>query len=180
MSLRGRLLVAGPSLVDPNFHRSVVLICSHDEAGALGLVLNRVAPLEVGRAVPELSSVLGSGEPLYLGGPVAPEGVVLLAEFEEPGDGALMVDDEVGLVVAGANLDELSSRTRRARAFLGHAGWGPGQLEGELEGDDWIVAPFRADDAFTTDPDGLWGRVLGRKGGRYALLATMPPDPSVN
>jgi len=69
---------------------------------------------------------------------------------------------------------------RRARAFLGYAGWGAGQLEGELEGEDWIVAEPVADDLFTAAPDRLWSRVLARKGGPFALLATMPPDPSVN
>lgn len=180
MSLRGQLLVAGPTIVDPNFHRSVVLVCSHDDDGALGLVLNREAPLDVGRAVPELSCVLGSGEPLWLGGPVAPEGVVLLAEFEEAGDGAVMVDDVIGLAVAGANLDELCSRTRRARGFLGHAGWGPGQLDVEMESDDWIVAPLGSGDAFTDDPDRLWSAALDRLGGRFSLLARMPLDPSLN
>jgi hypothetical protein len=79
-----------------------------------------------------------------------------------------------------ADLDEVGETVARARAFLGYAGWGPGQLDGELDNDDWIVADFAADDAFTEDPEKLWAQVLGRKGGEYALLATMPPDPSQN
>lgn len=180
MSLRGQLLVAGPTLVDPNFHRTVILVCSHDEDGALGIVLNRQAPMTVGDSVPQLAELLGGGEPLWLGGPVQPEAIVLLADFEEPGEGALMVDNSVGIVLEGANLDELSSRTRRTRAFLGYAGWGPGQLDSELERDDWIVAPASGDDAFSEDPDGLWSSGLERLGGRYALVARMPVDPSLN
>lgn len=180
MSMRGQLLVAGPALADPNFHRTVILVCSHDDDGALGLVLNRPAPMTVAQAVPELAELLGAGEPLWLGGPVQPEAIVLLADFEQPGDGALMVDATVGIVLEGANLDELSSRARRSRAFLGYAGWGPGQLDSELESDDWIVAPAEGDDAFGEDPDRLWSEALERLGGRYALVARMPLDPSLN
>jgi putative transcriptional regulator len=90
------------------------------------------------------------------------------------------VSGQVGLVLPESDLDAVAAGVHRARAFLGFAGWGGGQLDGEVERDDWIVTDFRPDDAFTEDPDALWKRVLGRKGGAYALLATMPPDPSVN
>jgi putative transcriptional regulator len=64
--------------------------------------------------------------------------------------------------------------------FAGHSGWGPGQLDGELERGDWILEPARYSDAFTSQPDDLWTEVLERKGGSYALVARMPPDPSLN
>jgi putative transcriptional regulator len=83
-------------------------------------------------------------------------------------------------VLQGSELDELEEAAVRARAFLGYAGWGPEQLDGELERDDWIVVESEPDDAFAPDPDALWAQVLVRKGGDYALLATMPPDPSLN
>ena len=69
---------------------------------------------------------------------------------------------------------------RRARVFAGHAGWGPGQLEAELEEESWIVEPPRREEIFSEDPEQLWAAVLRRKGREYALLSTMPPDPSVN
>ena len=69
---------------------------------------------------------------------------------------------------------------RRARVFAGHAGWGPGQLEDELAEEAWIIEPPKREEIFTLDPTELWATVLRRKGQRYALLATMPPDPSVN
>src|SRR5205807_4640507 len=114
---------------------------------------------------------------------VQPQSIVLLAELEpsrerQPDD-ALMVVGDVGLVLQGADLGDLDLGERGARAFLGYAGWGPGQLESELERDDWIVVDAEPDDAFVDDADGLWGRVLARKGGDYALLARMPPDPSL-
>jgi putative transcriptional regulator len=179
-SLRGALLVAGPRLIDPNFHRTVVLVCDHSEEGALGLVLNRPSPLEVEEAVPELLDAIPNDGRLWVGGPVQPAGVVLLAELDDPAEGALAVTGALAIVTEEAGVESLEDRARRVRAFLGYAGWGPGQLEAELESDDWIVAPLGAADAFTEDPDGLWAAALERLGGRYALVARMPVDPSLN
>jgi putative transcriptional regulator len=180
-SLRGQLLVAGPTLLDPNFHRTVVLIVEHDdEAGAMGLVLNRCSPIPARQAIPELGDALEDEDRLWMGGPVQTTSVVVLADFEGTAMPSMAVHGDLGLVLPEADLEEVGSEVRRARAFLGYAGWGPGQLEAELARDDWIVAELAPEDAFTEDPDRLWSQVLGRKGGRYALLATMPPDPSVN
>jgi putative transcriptional regulator len=178
-SLRGQLLIAGPALDDPNFRRTVVLICVHGDEGALGLVLNRPSPLAVGDAVPELTEALGDGGRLWIGGPVAPASVVLLAEFIDPGE-SLIVAGDLGLVTDGSALADLVHRTRRVRAYIGHSGWGPGQLEAELERDDWIVAPLRAGHPFGDAPDAMWAGSLEAMGGRYALVARMPEDPSVN
>ncbi len=179
-SLRGQLLVAGPALLDPNFHRTVVLVCEHDDDGAMGLVLNRPSPIPADQAIPELDEALPEGDTLWVGGPVQTTSVVVLADFEDDGTPALRVHGDVGLLLPDADLERVPTVVRRARAFLGYAGWGGGQLDGELAGDDWIVADFAPDDAFTDDPEALWKNVLGRKGGEYALLATMPPDPSLN
>jgi len=178
-SLRGQLLVAGPALLDPNFHRTVVLVCEHGEEGAMGLVLNRPSPIAAEQALPELAGALGDDGRLWVGGPVQTTSVVVLADFEDP-DAAPAVTGSVGLVPPDAQLESIGDEVQRARAYLGYAGWGAGQLDGELERDDWIVAPALPDDVFTDEPDRLWSRVLGRKGGAYALLATMPPDPSQN
>ena len=178
-SLRGQLLVAGPALLDPNFHRTVVLVCEHDENGAMGLVLNRPSPIPADQAIPELAGALGPADRLWVGGPVQTTSVVVLADFADASDG-MPVAGHVGLVLPDTDLEDVVTAVRRARAFLGYAGWGGGQLDGEVAGDDWILAEFAPEDAFTEAPDQLWSRVLGRKGGSYALLATMPPDPSVN
>jgi putative transcriptional regulator len=91
------------------------------------------------------------------------------------------VDDDLGFIGAGADDEErLDGAIRRARVFAGHAGWGPGQLEAELEEDSWIIEDARRSDVFTEDPDQLWSAVLRRKGREYVLLATMPMDPSQN
>jgi putative transcriptional regulator len=179
-SLRGQLLVAGPGLLDPNFWRTVVLIVEHTDEGALGLVLNRPSETSVGEAVPQLGELLDPEQQLFIGGPVQPSAVIVLAEFEDPTDAALLAFDDVGVLGTGPESEELSAGVRAGRAFLGHAGWGPGQLDGELERGDWIVEPARLHDAFAEEAKGLWSQVLTRKGGSYALVARMPADPSMN
>src|SRR4051794_41704582 len=148
----------------------------------MGLVLNRPATSTVGEAVPDLSWLAGEEEPVYVGGPVAETAVIVLAEFERPELAGALVEGDLGFVGADADQPEqLDGAIRRARVYAGHAGWGPGQLEEELAEEAWIVDPApRRDEIFCDDPDALWSAVLRRKGSRYALLATMPPDPSLN
>jgi putative transcriptional regulator len=179
-SLRGRLLVAGPALLDPNFARSVVLIGDHDDEGALGVILNRPLPVTVGDAAPPLAPLVGSGDSIFQGGPVQPQAAVVLAEFERVEDAGLIAFDSIGFLM-GEIEEEVTGRIRRARVFAGYAGWGPGQLELELQEEDgWIVEPALPADPFTDEPEALWSAILRRKGGRFAMLATMPLDPSTN
>jgi putative transcriptional regulator len=179
-SARGQLLIAGPALQDPNFWRTVVLVVEHTEEGALGVVLNRPSDTTVLDAVSQLEPLVDPEESVFVGGPVQPSSVIVLAEFEDPGDAAVVAFEDVGVLGTASSFGELTAGVRRARAFVGHAGWGAGQLDGELERGDWILEAARREDAFATAPKELWGRVLTRKGGSYALLARMPPDPSVN
>jgi putative transcriptional regulator len=179
-SLRGQLLVAAPSLLDPNFSRTVVLIAEHNEEGAMGVVLNRESELEVADAAPVLGDLVEPGELVHAGGPVQPTAVVILAEFESSEHAATLVVDGVGFVSAEADFESLPGEVSRVRVFAGLAGWGPGQLESELEREDWIVEPATVEDVFAGDADSLWSAVLERKGGQYALVARMPPDPSLN
>lgn len=179
-SARGQLLIAGPSLIDPNFWRTVVLIVEHSDEGAFGLVLNRPSETLVGEAVPEIEDLVDPDEPLYIGGPVQPSGVVVLGQFEDPGDGVLLAFDDVGVLGTGSSPEEHAAGLLTARAFVGHAGWGAGQLDEELERGDWILEPARLEDAFSPEPRELWPEVLTRKGGSYALVARMPADPSLN
>jgi len=179
-SLRGHLLIAGPRLVDPNFWRTVVLIVDHNDEGAFGLVLNRISETTVGDAVPELEELADPQERLFIGGPVQPSGVIVLGQFEDPGDAALLAFDDVGVLSTEGSPLDASAGLRASRGFVGHAGWGPGQLDSELERGDWILEEARHQDAFCQDPASLWSAVLARKGGSYALVARMPPDPSLN
>ena len=177
-SLAGKLLVSSPALLDPNFRRTVVLVTHHDEDGAMGLVLTRPSDVRVADAVPELASLPCADDVVHVGGPVQPEAIMALAEFDDADDAVAPVIGSIGFMPAGAAAEELS--IRRLRLFAGYAGWGAGQLEAELEEPSWIVTGAEPDDAFAADPDELWRRVLHRKGGPFALLATMPFDPTLN
>ena len=180
-SLRGKLLLAGPILKDPNFDRTVVLITDHSDDGAMGLVLNRPSEATVGDAVPDLTWIADAGDVVYVGGPVAPNGVIVLAEWDDPTQAVVLVEDDLGFVPGDADdPDLLAAAVRRAGVYAGHAGWGPGQLEGELAEEAWIVQAPRREELFSDDADGLWPAVLRRMGREFALLSTMPPDPSMN
>lgn len=178
-SLKGQLLVAGPSLLDPNFRRTVVLVGEHTDEGALGVVLNRASEATVEDAVPELSTLIDDEELVHVGGPVQPSAIVVVADFADPEQAGVLILDSVGFLPAEVDPDAIGE-LRRARVFAGYAGWGPGQLDEELDEGSWIVAPALPEDVFTGDPEELWSDVLRRKGGPFEVLALMPPDPSAN
>ena len=179
-SLRGQLLVAAPSLQDPNFFRTVILIVEHTDDGAMGIVLNREADTGLDEAVPDLVGVPGIEDTMHVGGPVQPQTVILVAEFTDPEADTPLVVGSVGVVGAETDLDELPAAIIRGRAFAGYAGWGPGQLEAELEEDAWFTVTPLPDDLLANDPDELWSTVLARKGGWHRVVARMPADPSLN
>lgn len=179
-SLQGKLLIAAPTLLDPNFKRTVILIAAHSDEGALGLVLNRPLDTPLADIAPVLEQLAEPGAVLHQGGPVAPESAVLLAEFADPSLAALLIFGDIGLPSASCELTDLESGVRRARVFAGHSGWGPGQLDEELEQEAWFVGQLAPDELWLADSSSLWANALIRKGGAYALLARMPEDPSVN
>jgi putative transcriptional regulator len=157
-----------------------VLICEHSAEGALGLVLNRPGALIVGETAAELAVLAGDEAVIDVGGPVQPDALLVLGEFDDASHAGMLVIESVGLMGDASEIDDLIDVTRRVRVFAGYAGWGPGQLDAELARDDWFVAPAGVDDIFDPDADELWRRVLERKGGHFALVARMPIDPSVN
>jgi putative transcriptional regulator len=172
-SLRGQLLIAAPSLYD-YFRRSVVLVIEHTEEGAMGVVLNRPSEGRVAEVVPALADLAPPDELVRIGGPVSTQSVVALADLEDPSDAGTPVLGTLGVL----DPDRPWPAVRRLRVYAGYAGWGPGQLEEEMEQDAWIVEPAATEDPFH-DGD-LWALALGRKGAEFSLLATMPTDPSLN
>lgn len=178
-SLKGQLLISGGGLYDPNFRHTVVLIGEHDERGAVGIVLNRTLEVTVEDAVPALADLTAPGDTLFEGGPVEPGQAVLVVDVTDPAILDVPVFGTVGFLTGEVSTD-VRPRVRRARIFVGHSGWAPGQLEAEMEGGSWIVEPATPEDVFTDDPDALWRRVLERKGPEYASVARIPFDPSMN
>jgi len=171
--LRGHLLVAAPSLFD-YFRRSVVLVIEHSDDGAMGVVLNRASETPVAEAVPTLAPLADRDEPVYVGGPVAPEAVVALGDFDDPEEAATPLIGSLGVL----DPDHLEPELRHLRVYAGYAGWSSGQLDEEVEQGAWIVEEATPADPFSGGD--LWSAVLERKGGSFALLATMPADPSLN
>lgn len=180
---KGRLLVASPSLTDPSFRRSVVLVLEHSDDGALGVILNRPTEILTREALPDrLSDPLPDDAVVHEGGPCEPQSVLLLGEFVE-GAGSVGGTPVVGalrVVEPDADLRPIGGAVVGLRAFGGYAGWGGGQLEDEIDEDAWIDAECDPGDVFCDDPESLWADVLERKGGNYRLVARMPLDPSMN
>lgn len=176
----GQLLIAAPSLQDPNFTRTVVLVAMHSQEGAMGVVLNRPSTVTVAEAIPRLRDAVEAAEPVYVGGPVQSSSIVLLAEFLDPTPAGLLVLGRIGFPAADAEIDELMHATARRRVFAGYAGWGEGQLDAEIASGDWITHAATPEDVFSDAPQELWSAVLTRMGGSYTLIARMPQDPSVN
>lgn len=180
-SLAGRLLVATPALSDPNFDKSVVLLLDHDREGALGVVLNRPTPVGVSEVLEPWASLAGEPGVVFQGGPVALDAALALAVV--PGAGPLgwrRVHGSIGLVDLEAPPEVLAAEVGSLRIFAGYAGWGPEQLERELDEGAWYVVESEPGDVSAPEPERLWRAVLRRQRGSLALLATYPDDPSLN
>src|SRR5437667_5917864 len=120
-SLAGQLLIASPAILDPNFRRTVVFLTAHTGEGAVGLILNRPSETTVGEAVPQVGTLTGADEPVYVGGPVNPNGVAMLAEFEDPDDAGVWVADDIGYVALDDALEDGPPPLGRSRVFAGVA-----------------------------------------------------------
>jgi putative transcriptional regulator len=176
-TVRGRLLVATPDLRDPNFSRTVVLMLEHGPEGALGVVLNRPVDLLVAEVLPDWAERTSAPACLFVGGPVSPSAAIGLGRGAGPGFEALF--DGIATLDLDPD-DSPAPALSDVRIFVGYAGWGPGQLEQELSAGGWLVLELEPEDPFTPDPSQLWARVLRRQGGRTAMFALAPEDPSTN
>ena len=180
-SLKGQLLLDNGKLQGSFFHRTVLLICEHDANGAFGLVLNRHTGTKVGEAlVASLPEPLKE-QPLYLGGPVQPQGLSYLHADQFLPDGNVFAN-----LSLGHSLDDLQelgdsySSTQKLRVFAGYAGWSPGQLDDEMRRDTWLTHPGSLDLVFFANSNRLWQHILLQKGWKYRLLADSPENPGVN
>lgn len=180
-STKGRLLVAAPPLTDPNFDRSVLFMLEHNEGGALGLMLNRSSN-ELKIELDSWVDLLTPPQAFFSGGPVETHALIALGMI--PGktpDGQTFVSVDC---VTPIDLDSdpalLDPRPSLLRIFHGYAGWGPQQLDAELEGGAWLVLNALVSDVFTQTPKDLWETVLRRQKGEASWLADCPSDPTLN
>lgn len=181
-ALTGRLLVATPVLGDPNFDRTVVLVLAHGEEGAVGVVLNRPSTTEVAGPLPEWDAFAARPPVVFVGGPVAPGAVIGLARVrpDAGADGWAPLVGGVGTLDLSRELEDVAPAIEEVRLFAGYAGWGEGQLEAEIDAAAWWVVDAEPEDVLSPEPATLWARVLRRQGGRLAMYAAFPADPSVN
>lgn len=178
-NLVGKFLLATPALQDPNFVQSVVLIVRHDEEGAFGLVVNRTMPLTVKKA---LGSVIDAAmlveDPVYFGGPC--QGPVFVLH----GDGAIGGERIAAGVYFSAEREIIEALLENlidpAKYFGSYSGWGPSQLEHEIEIGSWTLCEASRDEIFSVDTN-LWSRLHTRAGlSKYVDPDKIPEDPSVN
>lgn len=181
---KGRLLVATPPLEDPNFDRTVVYMLEHRDDGALGVVINRPTDEALESPLDRWADLQAAPGSVFLGGPVEPDALIALALANRPVTEATDELSPVSGRVASADLTTdpafIAGVVGSVRVFRGYAGWGPGQLEGEIESGAWLVLDAEPDDVFADQPDDLWRSVLRRQSGRLAWLATAPDDLSAN
>jgi len=174
-SLAPSLLISMPQLADPNFHRTVVLLCWHNETGAFGLVVNR--PLVTsGRVVVKLDPpVITSRElKIWVGGPVEQQVSWILAGGDVTVSGDTKITDNLYLSTSPDLLRRTLEATapEQTRLIVGYSGWGPGQLEAELEASAWLIGDVDSDFIFCTPPDEMWEKALRRMGADPASLHT--------
>jgi putative transcriptional regulator len=178
---RGRLLFSEPFLPDPNFERTVVLLCEHNDEGSFGFVINKPSILRLNEVIEDIPGV---NDTVFVGGPVQQDTIHFLhrqADLEDAvdvGNGLYWGGDFHALV---GRLSDALVKSDEIRFYLGYSGWGAGQLEAELHEESWIVCDFVSDDLlFHTNPEHLWKAVLTKLGGRFSMYANYPVDPRLN
>lgn len=179
----GRLLVATPDLRDPSFHGTVVLVLDHDEDGTLGVILNRPTAVVVSSVLPAWGASVSPPEVLFEGGPVSRDSALAVVrvpvETPEPVGFRRIVGD-LGILDLDTPTDVVSSALTGMRVFAGYAGWGAGQLDGEIEEQAWYVVQATSADVFVADASRLRHDVLRRQPGELAWVSTRPEDPNHN
>ena len=179
----GMLLVATPALQDPNFVDTVVLLLDVTEEGALGVVLNRPSQVLVADVLEPWRDVVGEPEVLFRGGPVGTDGALAVARLRDAQDapvGWRPVAGVIGMVDLDTPTELVDGSLSAMRVFAGYAGWGAGQLDDEVERQDWYVVTSEADDPFRDDPEGLRRDVMRRQPGMLAWHVNRPVDPDLN
>lgn len=181
---KGRLLVATPPLEDENFDRTVIFVLEHHDDGAIGVVINRPSHEALDEPLDRWIDLQSAASSVFAGGPVEDSALIALAQTHHPlVDSGEYLSPIVG-TIASADLTAdpalVAAEVRGVRVFRGYAGWGPGQLEGEIEAGAWLVLDSEPGDVFSDHPDELWRTVLRRQPGRLAWLADAPDDLSSN
>ena len=178
-----RLLIAAPSLTDPEFFRTVVFLIEHDDTGSVGVIVNRPSHTPVGHILPAWQDVMSEPAVVFNGGPVQRDGALGLGRLRgstDAGTGLRAVSGGLALVDLDADAGAVAGGASNLRVFAGHSGWEVGQLEAEIADGGWFVVAGGLDDVFSTQPGRLWRSVLRRQPAPLSLLSTYPVDVGLN
>jgi putative transcriptional regulator len=178
---KGRILVSEPYLPDPNFERTIILLCEHHAEGSFGFVLNKVSETTVNEVMEDCKGVDGK---IYIGGPVQQDTLHFVHRHADLED-AVMVSEGI---YWGGNFEKLvflletkQIEPKDVKFFLGYSGWSGGQLEEEMKVDSWIISDqVTMELIFETDPDKMWQSALKSMGGRFSVYSNYPVDPRLN
>ncbi|MEQ8358176.1 MAG: YqgE/AlgH family protein [Cytophagales bacterium] len=178
---KGSILISEPFLKDPNFDRSVILICEHNENGTFGLVLNRPIEVKLGEVLEDLE---GNAKELLIGGPVQQNTLHFIHKLGNE------IIDSIELangIYWGGDFEQLKIKIisdsidlDKIKFFIGYSGWDAGQLDREIEEKSWFVADLGDNSIFEADSTNMWKRVLEIMGGELKWLANSPSDPRLN
>lgn len=180
-STRGKLLVAAPSLSDPNFRQTVLMMLEHSGEGALGVVLNRPSELTVSSAIGDWATTVSKPRVVFVGGPVSQSSVIALASvaLDDADENWSQVMGRIGTVDLEREPGDIGGLDE-VRIFAGYAAWAPGQLEAELAEDAWFVLELDGSDPFSEEPQELWWQVFARQQGDLRQLRLYPRNPADN
>ncbi|CAJ1587663.1 YqgE/AlgH family protein [[Mycobacterium] wendilense] len=181
----GTLLLANTDLLEPTFRRSVIYVVEHNDGGTLGVILNRPSEMAVYNVLPQWAKLTAKPKTMFVGGPVKRDAALCLGTLRVGVDadgvpGLRHVSGRIVMVDLDADPDELAPVLEGVRIFAGYSGWTIGQLEGEIERDDWIVLSALPSDVLVEPKVDLWARILRRQPMPLAMLATHPVDTSRN
>lgn len=181
MEYKGKVLISEPFLGDPNFERTVILMCEHNDSGSFGFILNKPLMLTLNEVIDGVSD---AREKLFIGGPVAQDSLHFIYRNKYNIQDSIQILDNV---YWGGNYEQLLDLINNKlinpddfRFFLGYSGWGEGQLLTEMEQNSWIVSFINSDDIFETTPEELWRVILKNMGGKYKMFSNYPIDPRLN
>ncbi len=178
---RGRLLISEPYLPDPNFERTIILLCENNEEGSFGFVLNKPATVNVSEVMEDIKEYNAAA---MIGGPVQQDTLHYIHRNGALEDAVEIADG----IYWGGNFERLlflletkQMEHKDVKFFLGYSGWSGGQLEEELEQDSWIVSDQVSEDlVFETEAESMWKKTLTTMGGRFSVYSNYPKDPRLN
>jgi len=177
----GILLIADPFLKDPNFLRTVVLLCEHEEQGSFGFVLNKQTEHTLDQLVSDME---GFSLPVYYGGPVQMDTIHFLHQYPDLIPGSVKVGSDI---YWGGNFETLTALIKnkyvdflKIKFFIGYSGWGNGQLHDEMEEKSWLTVQANRSLVFNISYDEIWKNSLKTLGGEYELMINYPIDPQLN